>query len=175
MSASRSFEKLYIAGAVASILVFLATFPITGVPFWSGDDVDEPSPSISHAQTDLELTGNLSTDVERALIMRGGVKGAFGEIGARDLSEAIKRAENRLGLPTDGVPDRSLLGRLKAELDQEQVGGGTDIGNGGRDGNDLLFGRTIESWSGIVQILSVLSGILMGWLGFFRSRPQQAA
>ncbi len=178
MSTSRSIEKLYIAGAVASILAFLGTLPISGVPFLSDDDADRPSASVSQSQVsqrDLELTGHLGTDVEKALIRKGAVQGTFGEIGRRDLTQAIKQAESRLGLPADGVPDKSLLGRLKAELDREQPGGDADIGTSRGEGNDLLFGRTIESWSGIVQILSVLSGILMSWLAFFRSRPEQAA
>ena len=63
-----------------------------------------------------EWKGHLQTDVLNALRFLGELPESGDR---RTIEDSIRRAEQRLGLPTDGLPDESLLQRLIAEIESD--------------------------------------------------------
>ena len=176
MSGFWSLRTLYIAGAIASILAFLWTVSAVGVPFSRTAKV-ESSPNVaSQTQSTFELTGTPSTDVQKALILMGKLEGEVGDVRRRDVKKAIEQAERNLGLPTDGVADHQLARRLKAKLDEQGPVSVPDNGESPQK-SATIFGWTPDDWAKIGQAISAFSGVILAWLGFFRSgrRPDEAA
>lgn len=175
MSKIWSLRTLYIVGAVASILAFLWTISAVGVPFSRTSQMASSPSEPGQAQATFELTGTPSTDVQKALILMGKLEGEVGDIRRRDVKEAIKQAERNLGLPTDGVADHELARQLKARLDQK--GPVREASDGEkRQSGTVVFGLTPDDWAKIGQAISAISGVILAWLGFFRSsrKPDEA-
>ena len=175
MSGFWSLRSLYMTGAVASILAFLWTVSAVGVPFSRTAKVASSPSEPSQTQATFELTGTPSTDVQKALILMGKLEGEVGDVRRRDVKKAIEQAERNLGLPTDGVADHELARQLKAKLDEKELASAPD--NRDKQQSATIFGWTPDDWAKMGQAISAFSGVILAWLGFFRSsrKPDEAA
>lgn len=172
MSGFWSLRSLYIAGATASILGLTWTVLDVGPLPWTGTQTDPIAQPTDVSPTPFKRSGNVSNDVQRALIMQGELEGKPGNSRSQSIKEVIKQAEDSRGLPTDGIPDQELLRRLEAELEKQQSTTEGSVGERSQDGG-ASSGWTIDDWERIAQIVLGLNAMFMGWLGFFRRGGRQ--
>lgn len=170
MSDSKPFSTLSAFGSLASILAFLGLSFTNGLP-WQGT-AGPSSATNEEASAPFELSGNVSTDVQRALILLGQLDGVPGDSRAPHVKQAIERAEKNLGLPPDGSPDNALLSELRIKIEN---GGLVEGGaGGGSEGTATSFlNLPLQDWHTVAQIGSLLSGILLAWVTFVSARGRK--
>lgn len=174
MSGFRPLDIVYITGALASILGFLWTLQVIGLPPWDGPQITKPQSEMGRSETIFELSGtDISGDIQKALIQMGKLEGLPGNSRDPVIKAVIKQAEEDFGLPTDGIPDEALLRRLITELEDKALSDNAIASETGREAGGG------SSWSlddgiKVTQIMTAVSGILLAWFGFFRSNRKKA-
>lgn len=174
MSGFRPLDIIYITGALASILGFLWTLQVIGLPPWDGAQTTSPQSEVSLSETALELSGtDLSGDIQKALIQMGKLEGVRGSSRDPVIKAAIRQAEEDFGLPADGIPDETLLRRLITELEDKALSNKTNASETGREeGGSSRW--TLDDGIKVTQIMTPVSGILLAWFGLFRSNRKKA-
>jgi hypothetical protein len=137
---------------------------VVGPPPWRSVESGSHASTGKTENASFDLTGNLSTDVRRALFLLGELDSDKGQRGTV-VQRAITRAERDLGLPADGLADRSLLEKLRAKVENQRAAEEKPGGDGGQSSS-----WSLDEWETFAQIIAVLSGVIFTGLGFFRSK-----
>lgn len=142
----KTWKRIYKAGAIASIGACCITAWIAFAP------VEQTEVS------EIRTTGNTARDVVQALSALGELDGAAINPTSSLARQAIADAERRLGLPQDGIADRTLFDRLSAEVYEQSPEAGLTLDDGVK----------------LTSIVTGISTLVLGVLGFRREKAAKS-